>query len=119
MLDFLGALTTLVNIIDMLGGNMEKVIDATIARRRLGTLLDEVYYKGESIIIERKGKKLAKIVPLNYPEKSNNKLLTPIQKKILDEFNSLPILEIEEEPTDLLRRMRKKRAAKSKAQYGI
>ncbi len=25
---------------------MERVVDATVARRQLGTLLDEVYYKG-------------------------------------------------------------------------
>ena len=43
---------------------MEKIVDATIARRQFGTLLDDVYYKGESIIIEKKGKALAKIVPL-------------------------------------------------------
>ncbi len=97
---------------------MEKVVDATVARRQLGTLLDEVYYKGESIIIERKGKALAKIVPLNSPEKSNNKMLTPMQKKMLAELNSLPVLEMEEEPTDVLRKIREKRRSKAKAQYG-
>jgi len=117
--DFCRFLTSIVDIINILGGNMEKVVDATIARRQLGTLLDEVYYKGESIIIERKGKRLAKIVPLNFAEESNSKLLTPMQKKMLAELNSLPIVEIEENPIDLLRKMRKKRAAKAKAQYGI
>ena len=98
---------------------MEKVVDATIARRQLGTLLDEVYYKGASIIIKRKGKRLAKIVPVDFAEESNSKQLTPMQKKMLAELNSLPIVEIEENPIDLLRKMRKKRAAKAKAQYGI
>lgn len=42
---------------------MERVIDVTTARRQLGTLLDEVFYKGEIITIERKGKPLAQIIP--------------------------------------------------------
>jgi len=88
---------------------MEKVVDATVARRQLGTLLDEVYYKGECIIIERKGKALAKIVPLETMEDtSENNLLTPIQKKLLNELKSLPAIEIQEEPTDILRNLRKK-----------
>lgn len=67
----------------MFGGNTGKVVDATIARRQLGTLLDEVYYKGESIVIERKGKPLAKIVLLSVSE-SNGKNLLHQRKKIVD-----------------------------------
>ncbi len=97
---------------------MEKVVDATVARRQLGTLLDEVYYKGESIIIERKGKALAKIVPLETKEDTSENNLTPIQKKLLNELTSLPAIEIQEEPTDILRNLRKKKAKKAKARYG-
>ena len=97
---------------------MEKIVDATVARRQLGTLLDEVYYKGESIVIERKGKALAKIVPLDSNEKKEKKLLTPTQKQLLAELNSLPAFEIEEEPVDILRKIRKKKAEKAKARYG-
>ena len=68
---------------------MEKIVDATVARRQLGTLLDEVYYKGESIIIERKGKRLAKIVPLNALGSTNGKLLTPRQEKLLGACRTL------------------------------
>ena len=95
-----------------------KTVDATIARRQLGTLLDKVYYKRESIVIERKGKPMAKIVPLDTPGENKEKLLTPIQKKLLEELNSLPILEINEEPTEVLRRIREKRAEKVKDHYG-
>jgi len=97
---------------------MEKRVDATIARRQLGTLLDEVYYKGESIVIERKGKPLAKIVPLNVSEGGRERSLTPAQKKLLAELNSLPVFEIKEEPTDLLRKIRKRRASRAKELYG-
>ena len=97
---------------------MEKVVDATVARRQLGTLLDQVYYKGESIIIERKGKALAKIVPLEYREIKREKVLTPTQERLLEELNSLPAFKIEKEPTDILRKIRKKRRRKAKADYG-
>lgn len=97
---------------------MERTVDATVARRQLGTLLDEVYYKGESIIIERKGKPLGKIVPLTTYDSNNDSHLTPKQKKLIAELNSLPTFEIKEAPTHLLRKIREKRASKAKAIYG-
>ena len=102
----------------MYGGGMEKVVDATIARRQLGTLLDEVYYRGDSIIIERKGKPLAKIVPLSVNEGRKEKSLTPTQEKLLAELNSLPVFKMEEEPTKLLREIREQRASRAREQYG-
>jgi len=97
---------------------MEKIVDATLARRQLGTLLDEVYHKGESVIIERKGKPLAKIVPLNAGEDREREAMTKTQKRLLDKLNSLPTFEIEEDPTDLLKKIRKKRTIEAKGQYG-
>lgn len=43
---------------------MERVVDVTVARRQFGTLLDEVFHKNDIITIQRKGKSLAKIIPL-------------------------------------------------------
>ena len=97
---------------------MGRTVDATVARRQLGTLLDEVYYKGESIIIERKGKPLAKLAPLSTHESNQESAITPRQRKLIDELNSLPTVEIKEEPTDLLRKIREKRAAEVKVIYG-
>ena len=96
---------------------MEKVVDATLARRQLGTILDEVYYKGESIIIERKGKPLAKIVPLNTFEADREGPVTRRQQDLIAELNSLPVFEMKEEPTDILRKLRQDRAARAKGQY--
>ncbi len=39
---------------------MERVIDVTTARRQFGTLLDEVFHKGDVVTIERKGKPLSR-----------------------------------------------------------
>ena len=46
-------------------------------------MLDEVYYKGESIIIERKGKLMAKIVPLNCLEKNKSKIVDACPETVI------------------------------------
>jgi len=38
------------------------------ARQQLGTILEEVYYRGEQYIIERAGKPMAALVPLSHLE---------------------------------------------------
>lgn len=43
---------------------MTKTINAYKLRTNLGEFLNEVFYKGNEIVIERRGKALAKIVPL-------------------------------------------------------
>ena len=44
---------------------MEKTISAMAARRKLGQLLEEVYYQGSQFIVERAGKPMAVVVPLD------------------------------------------------------
>ena len=43
---------------------MVKKINALKARKNLGQLLEEVYYKGDQYVIERAGKPMAAVVPL-------------------------------------------------------
>lgn len=38
-----------------------KTISAYVARIRFGELLNEVYYRGEEVVVERKGKPMVKI----------------------------------------------------------
>jgi len=45
-----------------------KTINAMKARQNLGTLLEEVYYRGEHIIIERAGKPMAALIPVSQLE---------------------------------------------------
>jgi len=99
---------------------MERVIDVTAARRQFGTLLDEVFHKGDVVTIERKGKPLAKIVPLGWQVDQSNRddTITAKQKRLLDELNSLPRIGVEQDPVEILRAMRKQKSLKATIEYG-
>ena len=45
-----------------------RTINAVKAREKFGQLLDEVYYKGDLVIIERDGRPMAAIIPLGQLE---------------------------------------------------
>ena len=43
---------------------MEKTVNAVQARKQLGRLLEEVFYQNQRVIIERAGRPMAVLVPL-------------------------------------------------------
>jgi prevent-host-death family protein len=96
---------------------MEKTIDVTTARRQFGTLLDEVFYKGDIITIERKGKPLAQIVPFKDTS-SQDAHLSAEQKALLEKLHSLPAISTDKDPTAILRKIRKQKRSGSRANYG-
>lgn len=50
-----------------------KTISAIKARKNLGQLLEEVYYQGAQYIIERAGRPMAVVVPLQQLEERKDK----------------------------------------------
>ena|SRR5437867_3009575 len=42
---------------------MKRTISAVEARKRLGEILESVYYRGDEVIIERAGKPMAVVIP--------------------------------------------------------
>ena len=86
---------------------MQRIVDVTTARRQFGTLLDEVFYKGDVITIERKGKPLARLIPADtesrYPAQAP---LDSERQRLLDQLHSLPTLSMNEDPTEVLRQIR-------------
>jgi prevent-host-death family protein len=47
---------------------MRKTVSAMRARGNLGQILEEVYYRGDQYIIERSGKPMAAVVPVEQYE---------------------------------------------------
>ena len=47
---------------------MRKTVNAVRARGNLGQILEEVYYRGDQYIIERSGKPMAAVVPVEQFE---------------------------------------------------
>lgn len=47
---------------------MRKTVNAMRARGKLGQILEEVYYRGDQYIIERSGKPMAALVPVEQYE---------------------------------------------------
>ncbi|MCD6346911.1 MAG: hypothetical protein J7L96_05755 [Bacteroidales bacterium] len=99
---------------------MERVIDVTAARRQFGTLLDEVFHKKDIITIQRKGKSLAKIIPLESENSNDNKIvsISPKQRALLEEMQGLPVISIAGDPTSILRSMREEKRMKANVKYG-
>ncbi len=96
---------------------MERVIDVTAVRRQFGTLLDEVFHKGDAVTVVRKGKPLARIVPVALPSSQEGQI-SERQRALLDELDSLPALAMDDEPTELLRTMRKQKRKQAGKEYG-
>ncbi|MFV1977635.1 MAG: type II toxin-antitoxin system Phd/YefM family antitoxin [Candidatus Scalindua sp.] len=98
---------------------MKRIIDVTTARRQFGTLLDEVFYKKDVIIIERKGKPLAQIIPFEDTNSQDAQSpLFPGQKELLAELHSLPAISIDKDPTTILRNIRKQKRVQANIKYG-
>lgn len=122
LLTILTCIVDIVDIVDMVYMEVivERVIDVTEARRQLGTLLDEVFYKKDIITIQRKGKSLAKIIPLksDNPQDSNITSVSPQQRKLLEEMEGLPVILVNSNPTDILRSIREEKKMKANMKYG-
>ena len=99
---------------------MQKTIDVTTARRQFGTLLDQVFYRGDTITIERKGKPLAQLVPFENRESRDIRRsdLSSERRKLLEELHSLPAISTDEDPTEVLRNLRKQKRVQASAKYG-
>jgi prevent-host-death family protein len=52
---------------------MKRRLSAVEARKKLGEVLDGVYYRGDEVVIERAGKPLAVVVPVKLYEDQQRK----------------------------------------------
>ena len=62
---------------------MKRKVSAVEARKRLGELLEGVYYRGDEVVIERAGKPMAVVIPAERyesMERSRERLFELIEK---------------------------------------
>lgn len=99
---------------------MQRTVDVTMARRQFGTLLDEVFYRGDIITIERKGKPMAQLIPVENDrfQETQHSDLSPDRRRLLEELHSLPIISTDEDPTEVLRNLRKQKRVQTSIEYG-
>ena len=78
---------------------MKRKISALEARRKLGELLESVYYRGDEVVIERAGKVMAVIVPAERYEtleRSRNRILQLVEKN-WEHNNDVPYETVEKD----------------------
>lgn len=95
----------------VLGGTaVIKKINALDARKQLGRLLEEVYYKGDQYVIERAGKPMAAVVPVGQLEeqKKRRERLFRAVKEVLRRNKSVKSDIIETEVEEAARAARAK-----------
>ncbi|MFK7779592.1 MAG: type II toxin-antitoxin system Phd/YefM family antitoxin [Candidatus Gracilibacteria bacterium] len=63
-IDYIDIIDMIISII-LINIKTMKTINAMSVRRNFGTILDEVYYTKESVIIERRGQGKAMLVPID------------------------------------------------------
>ena len=62
---------------------MKRKVSAVEARKRLGEILESVYYRGDEVVIERAGKPMAVVIPAaryEAMERSRDRLFELIEK---------------------------------------
>ena len=89
---------------------MKKTISALKARKNLGQILEEVFYKGDKVIIERAGRPMAAMVPVWLLEQwqEQREIFFDLIKKIWEKNKKVPQKKIEEEVKEALSSVRKR-----------
>jgi prevent-host-death family protein len=90
---------------------MKKRMSALEARKNLGQLLEEVFYKGSQFIIERKGKPMAALIPVWIMEqwREHRKVFFDVIEQLWEKNKEASVEVIEEEVKEAVNKVREKR----------
>ena len=97
---------------------MKRRLSAVEARRRLGEILEGVYYRGDEVVIERAGKTMAVVIPADRYEaleRSRERLFELIEKAQARN-KDVPYETIEQEVAAAVREVREKSRKRAPAQ---
>ena len=90
---------------------MKRRVSAVEARKRLGEILEGVYYRGDEVVIERAGKPMAVVIPAERyasMERSRDRLFELIEKA-QERNKDVPYEVIEREIELAIREVREQR----------
>ena len=93
---------------------MKRRISAVEARKRLGEILESVYYRGDEVVIERAGKPMAVVIPAQryeVMERSRERLFELIEKN-WERNKDVPYEKIEREIQEAIKEVRGQRQEK-------
>jgi len=96
---------------------MKRRLSAVEARKKLGEILDGVYYRGDEVVIERAGKPLAVVLPVGaYEQYERNRKeswdrLLEITNKLYERNKDVPTEVLEAEIDEAVREVRAEMAA--------
>lgn len=87
---------------------MKRRISAVEARKRLGEILESVYYRGDEVVIERAGKPMAVVIPAERYEafERDRERLFELIEKNWERNKDRPYEEIEREVQAAIREAR-------------
>jgi len=97
---------------------LKRRLSAVEARRRLGEILEGVYYRGDEVVIERAGKTMAVVIPADRYEaleRSRERLFELIEKAQARN-KDVPYETIEQEVAAAVREVREKSRKRAPAQ---
>lgn len=90
---------------------MKRTVSALEARRRLGELLEGVFYRGDEVVIKRAGKVMAVVIPVErYATiEQSRKHLAQMIDEVHERTRDVPTEVLEREIGEAVAEVRKKR----------
>jgi len=92
-------------------GDVRKTVTAMRARGNLGRILEEVYYRGDEYVIERSGKPMAAVVPVEQYEqwRKEREAFFALVDEVRERSKGVPSETIERDVAAAVRASRKRR----------
>lgn len=96
---------------------MKRKVSAVEARRRLGEILESVYYRGDEVVIERAGRAMAVVIPAERYEalERGRERLFELIEKAQESNRDVPYGVIEQEVAAALSEVRRRARNKTSA----
>ncbi len=92
---------------------MKRTLSALEARKRLGEILESVYYRGDEVVIERAGKPMAVVIPVERYQsmERNRERMFELVERAQEQSRGVPYEVIEQEVSAAVREVRKRKGA--------